>query len=195
MSDKDKTQVFQSKQLNPKNKKKKRNNNPNYYGIILTIILIIPFLVFGIILSIDFFNGDGKTNRFKDELVYKINDQQINEIKSQFNYCVRSEINLKSATLRISCEPSEQSDISQVANKIYQTVSEVLPIEKYFTNQESTKMYDLEIYTYLNLGKENQTIYLITKNASGEKIEESLTDAKDPELAKSLLNPQADEKE
>lgn len=59
------------------------------------------------------------------------------------------EVNLISATLRINIDTKDNassSKVKSIMNEAYDKVNDILPIKKYFTNNDSDKMYDLECW-------------------------------------------------
>ena len=66
--------------------------------------------------------------------------------------CVESvEVNLIIATLRINIDTKDDASsakVKSIMNEAYDKVNDILPIKKYFTNNDSDKMDDLEVHVY-----------------------------------------------
>ena len=137
-------------------------------------------------------------DRFKNELNPAITETDLASIRSNLNYdnIDNLEVNLISATLRVMINTSDdmaEGDLLWILNDAADKIAAVLPIETYFTNSAATKMYDLEIHVY-NTTKGSETLpqiyYVKTKNAANEDwVIDNYTVAKNPELAKSILDP------
>ena len=89
--------------------------------------------------------------------------------------------------------------VQNTAQSAYDAIAEILPIETYFTQQEDGgKMYDLSInvYNYAQIDDEHtadhQVYVCLTKtSASDESVMDVLTQARDSELADSVMNGSA----
>lgn len=104
-------------------------------------------------------------------------------------------MNLLSATLRVHIDlvDSATDDVANVAlDSAYNIVNEQLPIDTYFTNKDSSKMYDLEIDSYNYLIDDTHTadgwtyLKLTKTGASDGPVTDNMTTAKDPELSNQL---------
>ena len=103
-------------------------------------------------------------------------------------------MNLKSATLRISIDVSDDANAdtcNAIAQEAYNQVNGILPVDTYFTNTEEAKMYDLEIdaYNFLldDTHTEGQVDIKVYKSGAGQVVTQNMTEAKDPELAGQLV--------
>lgn len=164
------------------------------------IIVLIPCIILGVVLmnSLENSREPVVADRFKNELNPAITETDLASIRSNLNYdnIDNLEVNLISATLRVMINTSDdmaEGDLLWILNDAADKIAAVLPIETYFTNSAATKMYDLEIHVY-NTTKGSETLpqiyYVKTKNAANEDwVIDNYTVAKNPELAKSILDP------
>lgn len=164
------------------------------------IIVLVPCIILGVVLmnSLENSREPVVADRFKNELNPAITETDLASIRSNLNYdnIDNLEVNLISATLRVMINTSDdmaEGDLLWILNDAADKIAAVLPIETYFTNSAATKMYDLEIHVY-NTTKGSETLpqiyYVKTKNAANEDwVIDNYTVAKNPELAKSILDP------
>ena len=164
------------------------------------IIVLVPCIILGVVLmnSLENSREPVVADRFKNELNPAITETDLASIRSNLNYdnIDNLEVNLISATLRVMINTSDdmaEGDLLWILNDAANKIAAVLPIETYFTNSAATKMYDLEIHVY-NTTKGSETLpqiyYVKTKNAANEDwVIDNYTVAKNPELAKSILDP------
>ena len=104
------------------------------------------------------------------------------------------ETNLKSATLRISLDISDDASsdtAASICDKAYSLVDSICPVSTYFTNTEEGKMYDLEIaaYTYLVDDAhpvEGQVYVQLTKTGAGNKVVDNMNSAKNQDLVNQI---------
>lgn len=196
----------------PKKNKPNKNASSKARGIGSTLlfivaigVIVVPLLLLGYIYS-STKEAAGKPtfgDRYDNSLITKIEQEHIDQIKTaiDFEEIENVEINLTSATLRITLDVADDTSnkrINNILNTTYDKVAEVLPIETYFTNQGKTRMYDLDIHIYNFIPEGEETkgwIYKeLTKNAASEKKKvDTLSKAKDKELADKLLNPVIEE--
>lgn len=180
-------------------KKTKRKQGHKLVWITLIIIAIpFAFVAFVLATSAAGQNQPVEGNRFgSNDLNPSISDEQIETIQSDLSSLsgVQSvEVNLKSATLRITMDVQDdasQKSIRSTANRAYNIVDSTLPITTYFTNTDNGKMYDLEInaYNYLvddSHPESGQIAVEITKTGEGKKTTDILTKAKDKSLVKNI---------
>lgn len=164
------------------------------------IIVLVPCIILGVVLmnSLENSREPVVADRFKNELNPAITETDLASIRSNLNYdnIDNLEVNLISATLRVMINTSDdmaEGDLLWILNDAADKIAAVLPIETYFTNSAATKMYDLEIHVYnTTKGSEalQQIYYVKTKNAANEDwVIDNYTVAKNPELAKSILDP------
>lgn len=164
------------------------------------IIVLVPCIILGVVLMNSLENSRELVvaDRFKNELNPAITETDLASIRSNLNYdnIDNLEVNLISATLRVMINTSDdmaEGDLLWILNDAADKIAAVLPIETYFTNSAATKMYDLEIHVY-NTTKGSEALpqiyYVKTKNAANEDwVIDNYTVAKNPELAKSILDP------
>lgn len=158
------TLVMVKPQKNIKNNTKKPKRRLNIIGIV-GIIVLLAILISLFFIMRSFTDGGGKPvvgNRFKNTLTPAIEENKINELKKllKTENVDDVEVNLTSATLRITIDTQDNFDADQIKQKLEESVNitkEVLPFEEYFTNSESKKMYDIEIHTY-NVVKDSDDI-------------------------------------
>lgn len=180
--------------------KSSRKKKPNIILWLGIIVLLIPCIILGIVLasSLEKTGEPVVVNRFKNELNPAITESDLSKLQGALVYenVDKIEVNLKSATLRIMvniADSMEEGDILWLIDNAYTKVAELLPIETYFTNSPTTKMYDLEIHVY-NVTKGSdalpQIYYTKSKSAGAEApIVDHFSQAKKPELSENLLNP------
>ena len=168
-------------------------------------VIVVPLLLLGYIYSSTKEASGSPTfgDRYDNSLTTKIEQDQIDSIKTNINAkeVENVEINLTSSTLRISIDVKDDTSnkrINAILKDAYAKVAEVLPIETYFTNDGEIKMYDLDIHIYNFIPQDGQSegwIYKeMTKNAASEKSKiDTLSKAKDKDLAHELLNPNKEE--
>ena len=166
--------------------------------LIALLILVMPFLVFGLIIYRDSSQTGEPVvgDRYENQLDPAITDTQLDTINSSLvdESIISKKVTLKSSTLRIYLEvdAAESKDaIKALANTAYETVAETLPIETYFTLEGSKKMYDLEVHVYNNAedrDSEEFVYYQIIKSSSLEEIDgEFVSEARDPNFRDEVL--------
>lgn len=184
------------------------SNKPPKQGhklVWLTLIIIaIPFAIVAFVLLTSL-GGQNKPvvgNRFgKEDLNPSISNTQIKQVSSvcqSIGGVEKVEVNLKSATLRISIDISDEMNAegaSAVAQEAYNQVNQILPIETYFTNTEKGKMYDIEIDAYNYLIDEShplsgQAYVKVYKSGAGEMIIENMAQPKNAELSAGIKREQ-----
>lgn len=143
-------------------------------------------------------------NRFNLELNPKIETSKVQEITTALEkaeYLVKSSVNLKSGTLRITVQVKSDltdKDLQTAILAIKDTVNTALPIATYFTSTSDIKMYDLEIHVTnsadaVSTDTFKYHYFILVKNAgmTSWKIQEVSVPV-NPELAATLkasLNP------
>lgn len=182
-------------------KKKKGFLESNWILRVTLAIIAIPIVIiaFMLLTSVESSGEPVVGNRFENQLNPAIKDSQVKQIKDSIVYEGMDgvEVNLKSATLRISVDVNNASDqaiIEEIANNVYGKVDSVLPIATYFTNQGKTKMYDLEINVFNFIPDENnpgEKIHAVLhKNASAEAAAlDWKSTPKNEDVSNTLLNP------
>ena len=114
------------------------------------IVILIPVLLLGwIYLSAKESSGSPTVgSRFDNSLNPAITEEQLDKVKSamKLDGVESVEVNLISATLRINIDTKDDASsakVKSIMNEAYDKVNDILPIKKYFTNNDSDKMYDL----------------------------------------------------
>lgn len=182
---------------------KQKNTKSNILYIVATVVILIPLLMLGYIYFSTKENKGKPTagNRFDNALVEKIEQGQIDQVKSSLQYdkAENVEVNLTSATLRITIDLQDtcgKSDVDSVLNDAYKKTTQILPVETYFTNKDDVKMYDLDIHVYNFIPKDDDStdgwVYKEKiKNASSKKaVTDTLSSARSKEDADELLKQQ-----
>lgn len=185
-----------------KNQMKKRQKRRQGHKLVWFTLLVIaiPAIILGLIIQ-SASNAQGKPvvgSRYgKNDLQVKIEQNQLdqlNEMLKTIGGVEGVEVNLKAATLRISIDVSDgmgNDEINAIADQSYQVVAQVLPIETYFTDTDTSKMYDLEIGVYNFLVDDqhpaDQFIYeKITKTGPGQRVVDVFTTPDDTELVNQI---------
>ncbi len=138
-----------------KKKKNKKGSKSKILYWIAGIVILIPLLLLGWIFISTKENSGQPTvgSRLGESLDPAITEEQVNQIKDAmtFDNTDNIEVNLISATLRINIDTSDDAssaNVKEIMNEAYNKVNEILPIKTYFTNNDSVKMYDLEVHVY-----------------------------------------------
>lgn len=190
--------------INLKNRPKKKKTSAPKQGHKIVwftlIVILIPFLIVGyvILTSLGGQNEPVVGNRFdSNDLNPAITNDQISQVQTaiaSIGGVENVEVNLKSATLRISIDVSDDANAdtcNAIAQEAYNQVNGILPVDTYFTNTEDAKMYDLEIDAYNFLlddsHTEGQVDIKVYKSGAGQVVTQNITEAKDSELASQLV--------
>lgn len=164
------------------------------------IVVVIPILLLGYIYITTKENKGTPTvgSRFDDELTTKITSEDVQKVKDAlvFDNAESVEVNLTSATLRITVDMKDDSGsdaVDQVLKQTYDKINELLPVKTYFTNQDTTKMYDLDIHVYNFIPTDDQTdgwVYKeMVKNAANKKtVTDTLSSPKDKQTVTDIEN-------
>ncbi|MDH6366421.1 MULTISPECIES: hypothetical protein [Breznakia] len=183
--------------LKKTNKNKKNKRRPNWLLRFTIVIVAVPCLILAFVLLTSMGSSSQPVvgDRFKGQLDPKIEESKLKDIEGLLGYAEAEdvEVNLKSATLRITINTKDETTNEQIAaivNDAYAKVDSILPIATYFTNKENTKMYDLEIQVYNYLPDEARPTnihYVLVKNASAESQHTDIvSNAKNQEVADKL---------
>lgn len=163
------------------------------------LILFIPCVILCAVLwsSLEDPNQPVEGSRFQDELNPAITQEQLDSIvasMNQYQYIESVEVNCISATVRVllnTTDTIDEGDLSWMIHDAYAVIDSILPIQTYFTNTETTKMYDLEIHTYNVTSGENKIYYVLTKTGGAQAYGvDVLSSPKNPTVSDSILNPQ-----
>lgn len=166
--------------------------------LIALVLLLTPVLGFGYIIYRDSSQTGEPVvgSRYDNNLEPKITEEQLSAVKASLvdEMILSNKVTLKSSTLRVYVEVAEETSkdsIKELAGTVYDLVTEKLPVETYFSNDGSRKMYDLEIHVYNNStdrSSEEFIYYEIIKSSSiEERIEEFITDAKNEDFKAEVL--------
>ncbi|MEE0829971.1 MAG: hypothetical protein UIM26_00695 [Longicatena sp.] len=170
--------------------------------IIAIVVIIVPLLLLGVVYFSTKENAGSPTfgDRFETSLDPAIERTQLKEIEKAlvYNDVENVEVNLKSATLRITLDTKDNvgSDrITAILKDAYKKVDAILPVKTYFMNQENKKMYDLDIHAYNFLAEEDNTkgwVYKeLIKNAAAKSSKiDTLSAPRDKETSDTLLQQQ-----
>lgn len=202
---------YKERMTEPVKKEGKQNKSVtkkkhNYLLWVSLAILAIPcmLLLYIIVGSRESSSTPVEGKRFSDSLDPEITQEELDTLKTslQLDGVESVEINLKSATLRITLNTNDDLDqeaIKHIMWTAYDTIVEKLPVDTYFTNKangdEILKMYDLEVNAYNYIPENEQEkagqIHLSrVKNAAAEDIvDDVLSSPKDEETSEEILNP------
>lgn len=173
--------------------------------VIAAVVILVPLLLLGYIYLTTKENKGTPTvgSRFDDELTTKIADSDLEKVRSSlqqsFTDAESIEVNLTSATVRITIDLKDDSNndkVTAVLDEAYEVVDDILPVETYFTNQDETKMYDLDIHVYNFIPEEDGStdgwVYKEkTKNAASKKpVVNTQSQPKNEDVSKELLEEQ-----
>ena len=190
------------KNVKNKNRRKKRTAPKQGHKLVwfTLVIILIPFVIIGYVILTSMGGQDEPVvgNRFhSSDLNPSISKDQISQVQnavSSIGSVQNVEVNLKSATLRISVDIDDGANADKstsIAQEAYKQVTEILPADTYFTNTEDSKMYDLEIdvYNFLldDTHTDGQIYYKVYKTGAGEVSTQNMTQPKDQELVNQLV--------
>ncbi|NLA78996.1 MAG: hypothetical protein GX845_05620 [Erysipelothrix sp.] len=153
---------------------------PTIVLIVSVVLLLIPTIAIGMML-LDAFEGTGSSqhgNRFTNERQYEITDAQVKDIETRIDGIdgvVKVQVNLKSATLRVNALVNESHSKAQVETLVERLVSDVFAVvamDKYFSEINGAKQYDLEVHAYNNNNPDDASFiyYIANKNAVMEDV-------------------------
>ena len=190
------------KNVKDKNRRKKRTAPKQGHKLVwfTLVIILIPFVIIGYVILTSMGGQDEPVvgNRFhSSDLNPSISKDQISQVQnavSSIGSVQNVEVNLKSATLRISVDIDDGANAdtcNSIAQEAYKQVTGILPADTYFTNTEDSKMYDLEIdvYNFLldDTHTDGQIYYKVYKTGAGEVSTQNMTQPKDQELVNQLV--------
>ncbi len=191
--------VKRPQKLKDTTRQKKRKQGHKLVWLTL-IIIAIPCIIVGYVLltSMETQNKPVVGVRFQEgDLDPKITKQNISDIESaisQIESIENCSITLKSATLRILVDVTDDTSYDAAIEKIYQCAEAayaICPVETYFTNGEESKMYDIEINLYNWMQDDAHTsegqIYLMyTKTGAGEYCLDNMNDARNWDIVSQI---------
>ena len=178
--------------------KKPRQGHKLVLFTFLVIAIPAAIVAYVLLTSMDGQNKPVTGDRFdKNDLnppITKQLKQEIQDSLMELNGVEAVEVNLKSATLRIDLDLSDNagdSSAENTANKAYDVVNSICPVKEYFTNTKDAKMYDLEINAYNYLVDdahpiESQSYICITKSGAGKKTVDHMNSPKNSALVKEI---------
>lgn len=168
-----------------------------WFTLILIAIPVI-FVAYVLLTSSIGQNRPVVGNRFHGEnLDPKITEEDLTKVQesvAKIGGVDNAVVTLKSATLRVNLDVTDSADqeaVQNITEAAYEEVNKKLPIDRYFTNREKSKMYDLEIsgYNYIvddSHPADGQIYVKITKTGPGYKVVDVLSAPKDPELVEQI---------
>lgn len=175
----------------------RKKRRPPVVLILFILVLCVPLIIAGAVLysTLEDSSQPVVANRFNNELNPAITETQLETVKTSLkeDRIEKIEISCISATVRILIDTYDeinQLEVDEIISSSLTTINEYLPIDTYFTNTETTKMYDLEIHVYNVVKGENKIYTICTKTAASESyVIDNVAIAKNQEIADSILNP------
>lgn len=191
-------------------KTKKKLSKPALILTIGIVIIAIPCLVFASILGIAFIQKGSPRlgSRFKGDLVEKISSSDVNDVKTDLETLGNIdsiEVTCEQGQLKVFIDVSDsltESDVDNMLTQAYNKITAKLPIDKYFTQTQDARNYDLQINIYTTIeaseiGSANPRQYkLLHKNSAEETYQiDNLAKPKNESIAKELegLTDEVDE--
>lgn len=191
--------IQEIKKVDKKKKKAKKQSEKLGFNWVLFVCLIIIAIPCGVFLWIilSALEDTGTPilgNRFLNDLNPAIQTAQVEQIDQKIeglDGVEACEVNLIVATLRVHVDVSDtltRDEVKNLALNIYGSITDVLPVETYFTQIEDQKQYDLEINVYNNIELEEEFImYNVVKNSPMETyLIHDVSTPIDAELAQEL---------
>ncbi len=188
------------KKTTTKKKKTRKNRNTGSKVIfwLAFILFITPFVVLGWILVSAAMDTNSPIigNRYDGDLDPAITKSDLDTIEKNVKGITgvqESSVNLATGTLRVYADIADSANADEarsMADQVYRTVTQVLPVDTYFTQSGGKKMYDLEVHVY-NSMKDTESdsfVYVIeTRNSSmTEPVVQLVSEPVDAELAEQL---------
>ncbi len=186
---------------NKTNKKKDSKKKVNGLLVFTITVIAIPLGILALIIFSSLTQKGEPVfgSRFDTQLDPAIEKSALKDIEESINFenIDSKSVNLNAATLRILVDANDAVDaatIEAIANQVYDIVNSNLDIATYFTTQDTTKMYDLEIHVYNYIPDEeneeevNGQLYAVLyKNATtADKAIDWSTTIKDGETYESI---------
>lgn len=179
-----------------KTKKKKKLSKSAIVIIVGLSIIAIPCIVFAAILGISALQTGSprEGSRFANDLVNEITDEHVSSIESSLNSISNIEsveVKVSEGQLKVFIDTNDSltsEQIDGIVNDAYNKVTSTLPVNTYFTSNDSARMYDLQINVYTTAeAVENREYKLLHKNAAEESYKiDDLAHPKDESLVKEL---------
>jgi hypothetical protein len=194
---------------NKPNRNKLKSDAKIYWPTVILIsglvVLLIPIITMGLIFF-DAFEGTGNANdgnRFSSELQNELTNEQIEQIETtlkEIESTLKIDVNLKSATLRVSVlvnDDMTQENMITFTESAMDKIYGIAAKELYFMNNVSYKQYDLEVHVFNDrfaLEDENYLYVLGSLNATMEtQMIQVVSNPLDPEFVAELYQSILDE--
>ena len=178
--------------------KKARQGHKLVWLTLIVIAIPCALVAYILIASMGTQNTPVTGNRFgKEDLnpaITKSMQQEILASLEQMDWIDSVSLDLKSATLRVMIDSVDDSTLESTSIMIDDAVNRInaiCPLDTYFTNTESSKMYDLEINIYNYIVDDAHTldgqIYLMyTKTGAGSAVIDNMNDAKNWDIVNAI---------
>lgn len=177
---------------------KNRNTGAKVIFWLAFVLFITPFAVLGWILVSAAMDTNSPIigSRYDGDLDPAITKSDLDTIEKNVRGMTgvqAAEVNLATGTLRVYADITDSASADEaksMADQVYRSVIQVLPVDPYFTQAGGKKMYDLEVHVY-NSDKNTEDdsfIYVIeTRNSSmAEPVVQLVSEPVDAELAEQL---------
>jgi len=190
--------IQEIKQVDKSKKKAKKQEKLGFNWVLFVCMIIIAIpcgLFLWIILSALEDTGTPILgNRFLSDLNPAIQTAQVEQIDQKIeglDGVEGCEVNLIVATLRIHVDANDAltyDEMQALSMNVYSAVTEVLPVETYFSQFDGQQQYDLEINVYNNLDlDEDFVMFNVVKNSPMETyLIHDVSTPIDAELAQAL---------
>ena len=157
-------------------KPKKEKLGINWFFWIMLILIIIPVFYFVKLLHDASLEGNVPVlgERLKHNLQYVITDEQLTSMKGSIETIdgvEKYEVNLIVDTLRVTVDARDDmtaDQLKEMTKSIYEIVNENAPVDKYFTQEDDFKQYDMEINAYNTLEVDEPVIVSLFRNSNME---------------------------
>lgn len=159
-------------------KKKRVKKNPyklgfNWFFWVSFFVILIPVCYFIYLLWMA--SQETHTpilgDRIKHTIQFAIDEDQLRIIEKDVNELPgveNAKVNLIVETVRIDVNTDDalkEDDLLKINQDIYGIVNEVLPVDKYFSQHDDYKQYDLEITSFTDIKSDKCVIVTLNKNS------------------------------
>ncbi|MBQ4251613.1 MAG: hypothetical protein II704_01050 [Erysipelotrichaceae bacterium] len=159
-------------------KKKRVKKNPyklgfNWFFWVSFFVILIPVCYFIYLLWMA--SQETHTpilgDRIKHTIQFAIDEDQLRIIEKDVNELPgveNAKVNLIVETVRIDVNTDDtlkEDDLLKINQDIYGIVNEVLPVDKYFSQHDDYKQYDLEITSFTDIKSDECVIVTLNKNS------------------------------
>ena len=189
-----------------KQSKKPKKRDWSFYAIIVCVVaLAIPAALFATTMISASMAGRKPQfgERFEGEFDHVIEKESITAVQnavSEIEGVKKAKVELISGTMRIYVDAGESAKdaYSGLAKSSYDALATILPIETYFTQDETHHRYDLEVHVYNMIKpseeeKPNFIYYTLTKTSMhAEPLTQFVTDPLSQEFVDELWAIQAE---